>query len=123
MLCMAGIPGAQTAHAQATPPAPPPQTGGTTTLTVTTRLVVLDVVVTDNKGVPRDNLRKEDVHITENGVPVTISTFEPPSVHVPPPLHQVESTADLENYAPQSPVDIIVMDELNTKFEDMAYAR
>ena len=93
------------------------------TITVTTRLVVLDVVVTDSKGNPRTDLQQSDFHITENGQPINIRTFEPPSVHTAPLAHDIESTADLGRYAPQSPVDIIVLDELNTKFEDMAYAR
>jgi len=84
---------------------------------------VLDVVVTDHSGRVRDNLTKDDFHIAENGVPQTILNFEPPSAHVVPTGAPITSTADLEARAPQSPVDIIVLDEMNTSFQDMAFAR
>lgn len=89
----------------------------------TTRLVVLDVVVTDHSGQLRNNLTRDDFHITEDGVPQTVLNFEPPSSHPVPAGASITSTKDLESRAPQSPVDIIVLDEMNTSFQDMAYAR
>lgn len=93
------------------------------TLTLTTRLVVLDVVVTDRDGNLRDDLKREDFQVMENGVPQTIVDFEPPSMHPVPSGAPIESTQDLEARAPQAPVDVIVLDEMNTSFQDMAYAR
>jgi VWFA-related protein len=94
------------------------------TLHATTRLVVLDIVVTDRSGQVRNDLRREDFHVAEDGVPQTILSFEPPSAHpVPSGGPPITSTADLEKRAPQSPVDIIVLDEMNTAFTDMAFAR
>ena len=94
------------------------------TLHATTRLVVLDIVATDRAGQVRNNLTRDDFHITEDGVPQTILSFEPPSAHpVPSGGPPITSTADLEKRAPQSPVDIIVLDEMNTAFTDMAFAR
>jgi VWFA-related protein len=87
------------------------------------RLVVLDVVVTDHSGQLRNNLTRDDFRITEDGVPQTILNFEPPSDHPVPTGSPIASTQDLENRAPQSPVDIIVLDEMNTRFQDMAFAR
>jgi VWFA-related protein len=94
----------------------------TATLHVTTKLVVLDVVVTDKSGNLRNDLKKEDFQITEAGVPQTILHFEPPSVHIVPPGPPVNSTAELERRAPEAPVNVIVLDELNTRFQDMAFA-
>lgn len=91
---------------------------------VTTRLVVLDVVVTDRHGQLRNDLKREDFQVIEDGVPQTIVDFELPSSHpVPSGGPPIESTADLEARAPQAPVDVIVLDEMNTTFQDMAFAR
>lgn len=92
-------------------------------LQVTSRLVVLDVVVTDPEGKLRDDLGEGDFRITENGVPQTVISFEPPSVHPLPSGLPITSTEDLERRAPQSPINIVVLDELNTNFDAMAYAR
>jgi VWFA-related protein len=116
--CLAG-------HGQDAKPEAAPN--GPETLHVTSRLVVLDVVVTDHQGNVRTNLTKDDFHVTENGVPQTLLSFEPPSAHVVPAPGPgdlpITSTADLEKRAPQSPVNVIVLDEMNTAFTDMAFAR
>jgi VWFA-related protein len=93
------------------------------TLQVNARLVVLDVVVTDHSGQVRNNLTRDDFHITEDGVPQTLLNFEPPATHEIPTGAPITSTADLEARAPQSAVDVIVLDEMNTSFQDMAFAR
>src|SRR4051812_37815295 len=46
-----------------------------TTVTVNTRLVQLDVVVTDHKGNPIKDLKKEDFTVLEGGQPQQIATF------------------------------------------------
>jgi len=46
----------------------------------TTRLVILDVVATDDKGQPVSDLKAEDFTVTENGEPQHISEF---SFHYP----------------------------------------
>jgi VWFA-related protein len=104
-------PAAQTAPAQ------------TQTLHVTTQLVVLDVVVTAKDSALRTDLRKDDFHVTEDGVPQKILYFEPPSAHHVPAGIAIHSTAELNAQAPQAPVTVVVLDELNTRFEDMGYAR
>src|ERR1700738_4788255 len=98
-------------------PAPP------YTINVKARLVTLDIVVTDRTGRLRNDLKGDDFQITEDGVRQTITSFEPPSAHTLPIGRPIESTVGLEHSAPQSPVDIVVLDELNTGFQDMAFAR
>jgi VWFA-related protein len=98
-------------------PAPP------YTINVKSRLVTLDVVVTDRAGRLRNDLTVNDFQITEDGVRQTITSFESPSEHTLPVGRSIESTGDLDRIAPQSPVDIVVLDELNTGFQDMAFAR
>jgi len=96
------------------------------TFHVTTRIVVLDVVVKDKKGNIITNLSKNDFTVLEDRQPQTIRTFEPPSAHVMPPdtANQlvVTSAADLPKIG-DAPITILVLDELNTQFSDMAYAR
>lgn len=52
-----------------------PQTA-TPAIKVETRVVLVDVVVTDRKGETIPNLRQEDFQVTEDGKPQTISAFE-----------------------------------------------
>lgn len=98
------------------------------TLTVITRIVVLDVVVTDKKGnlVPR-SFDKDDFTILEDGKPQRIRSFEPPTRHRMPgadaavPAAIVNSAADLKKIG-DAPVTILVLDELNSRFQDRSYA-
>jgi len=96
---------------------------GTTTIQVQSRLVVLDVVVTGKGGQIRNDLKQGDFRIAEDGVPQTILHFEPPADHELPAGPSIQSTSELEKRAPQAPVTVVVLDELNTRFQDMAYAR
>lgn len=96
---------------------------GTYTVRTGTRLVVLDVVVTDRKGNIVNDLKREDFHVTEAGDPQTILNFEQAGSHTTSPALTINSTAELDRLAPRAPVNIILLDEFNTRFEDMAFAR
>jgi VWFA-related protein len=95
------------------------------TIKVTTRIVVLDVVVSDKKGnlVHRD-LNRDDFTVLEDGQPQTVRSFEPPSEHRMPlgDTNIVNSAADLKKIG-DAPVTILVLDELNSRFEDMSFSR
>jgi VWFA-related protein len=116
-------------HGQQAPSSPlaaqSPQAEHTPTLTVTTREVVLDVIVTDKKGnlVHRD-LTSDDFTIREDKQPQHIRSFQPPSQHAlpDPGTPVVNSAADLRKIG-NAPVTILVLDELDSRFEDMSYAR
>jgi VWFA-related protein len=118
-------PPAQTAPQPTTPGAQQPTRNpdGTYTIQANTRIVILDVIATDAKGNIVPGLTKSDFHITESGDPQTISNFEEGSTRLPSPAVDIESTADLDRLAPRSPVNIILLDEFNTRFEDMAFAQ
>jgi VWFA-related protein len=113
MCCLAV--GAAGVYAQEPPDA-------TTTLKLSTRIVVLDVVVTDKKGNLVLDQTRDDFTIVEDRVPQTLRSFEPPATHVLPPNVVVNSAADL-NKIGDAPVTLLVLDELNTRFEDMVYSR
>jgi VWFA-related protein len=110
------LPGATLAAQSAAPPI----------FRVNTRIVLLDVVVTDKKGNVVTNLKQDDFKIYEDKQPQTIKTFETPSAHVMPLSPDgkalVNSAADLPKIG-NAPVTILVLDELNTVFSDMAFAR
>jgi VWFA-related protein len=110
--------------AQPQNPAQPASNGsGGYTMRITSRLVVLDMVVVDGKGAIVKDLKKDDFHVEELGEPQTILNFEVAGAHTPSPDITINSTADLDRLAPRAPVDIILLDEFNTRFEDMAFAR
>jgi VWFA-related protein len=96
---------------------------GTFTIRQTARLVVLDMVVTDAKGNIVTDLKRDDFHVTELNEPQTILNFEEAGSHTLKPEMNINSTADLDRVAPRAPVNIILLDEFNTHFEDMAFAR
>jgi VWFA-related protein len=94
------------------------------TLNVSSRIVLLDVVVTDKQGRPVTDLKQSDFAVYEDKLPQKISSFEVPSVHE---LPVVSSTTELINPDDpksfgQSPVTVLVLDELNTHFEDSSFA-
>jgi VWFA-related protein len=85
---------------------------------VTSALVFLDVTVLDKKGRPVvSGLTKDDFTITEDKEPQPIFSFEPPETHVIAP-----ASGD-GNPDGKAPVTILVLDLLNSSFEDFAYLR
>ncbi len=96
------------------------------TIQVDSRIVLLDISVTDANGKPVTDLRQDEFRITERKVPQTIASFEPPSAHELAAgavgKLVVNSTADLAKIG-QAPIAILILDELNMSFEERAYAR
>ena len=93
------------------------------TLRVKSQEVVLDVVVTDRKGNFVNGLTQSDFTVLEDKTKQRITSFQPPSAHsMAADAPAVNSSADLAKIG-NAPVTILVLDELNTQFTDMAYAR
>jgi len=94
----------------------------------TTRLVQISVVAQDKKGAPVADLTKADCQIRDNGKPQQISAFSVESngklPSAPPKLPANFFTNELEQ-RPGTPssVTVILLDGLNTKWEDQAYAK
>ena len=93
------------------------------TIRTTARLIVLDVVVSDANRNVITGLTRDDFKVVEAGEPQTILNFDTAGALVPPAEMNINSTADLDRLAPRAPVNIIVLDEFSTKFEDRAFAR
>ena len=75
----------------------------------TTRNVILDAVVTDKKGGVVTGLTRKDFVIREDNTPQEIQSFD-----------AVTAGTSAEDATPHT---ILLVDELNTRFEDMAYTR
>src|ERR1700693_2216258 len=96
----------------------------------TTRLVVLDVVVTDHTGKLVTNLSQADFMLLEDGVPQNIASFESPEMRPDAPVfvegkgNKVDLKSPPNGSAPSpSALTILVLDELNSEVLDQAYAR
>ena len=122
LLLAVGLAASLAAVGQAAPPDRLPTPKEIPTFSQATRLVVLDVVVTDEAGQIVPGLGRDDFSLLEDGRPQAIRNFEGLEEHRLPAAVQIESTADLAK-APQTPVTVLVLDELNTAFTDMSYAR
>lgn len=98
----------------------------------TSRLVLLDVVVTDKSGKPVAGLNKEDFTVFEDGRPQRISNFETPEKHLgenptadTSPANRNLSAQHLskqERADAALPESIIVLDDRNTSSEDASFA-
>jgi len=93
------------------------------TLKASAKLVLLDVIVRDAAGNVVTGLVKDDFRVMEAGQPQTVLNFEAAGAHVVRPEVTVRSTRELDRSAPESPVNILLLDEFNTPFGDMAQSR
>ncbi|HTV08339.1 MAG TPA: VWA domain-containing protein [Candidatus Aquilonibacter sp.] len=99
------------------------------TLHTSTELVVLDVVVEDRDGNPYHGLTKDDFVVTEQKKPQTVLNFEEhraastqrPGVEFPklPP----GIFTDYSPVAPDSTLNVLLIDTLNTPMKDQVFVR
>ena len=112
-------PGATPADNGQAAPAP----NAANTIHVTSRLVILDAVVVDKQGNAVTDLTRDQFQVKEDGEEQALRNFDAPGHFTPPADATIDSTADLDRLAPRAPVNIILLDEFNTFFDDMAFAR
>lgn len=94
---------------------------------VTTRLVVLDVVVTDHKGVPLKDLGIDDFRIEEEKQPQKIRVFgfqdaQQQAAAAPPNVPPGRIT-NLPRFKTSGPLNVILLDGLNTNSKNLIYAK
>ena len=128
-----GANSAQTSSPAETQPAKPQAATSSTPITVlkvTTRLVVVDIVVTDHSGTPVTDLKKEDFEVRENGKPqkIVAFAFQPPPSSLPAPQQipkfEPGVYTNLRNINGEvGPPTILLVDALNTPFKDQLYLR
>ena len=97
------------------------------TIRVSTRLVLVDVVVTDKQGKPVSGLKAEDFTIEEKGKKQKIAVFQTPEEaqqqNTPPQLGPGLYTNRPEFRSPGGPLTVLLLDAANTPFQDQAYSR
>lgn len=96
------------------------------TLRAETRLVTVDVVVTDKQGEPISDLKADDFVVEENGKRQQVSVFVPPAgmsrsapVATPPGILSNHP----ENMGPGSVPIVLLLDAVNSPFKEQAYGR
>ncbi len=89
---------------------------------VTSNLVVLDVVATDKAGKVVPDLTKDEFTVYENGVRQTIRTLDSPTERPTIPMVPGHDRNGHPTWG-ESPITVIVLDQLNTPIEEIAYAR
>ena len=111
-------------HAQIPAPAAPPFV-----LHTSAQLVVVDVVAEDKNGHPIHGLKPEDFRVTEGNAPQTIRHVDEHSSLTPtpsgpqlPPLPPSIYT-DYTPIAPNSTLNILLLDALNTPLKDQSFVR
>jgi VWFA-related protein len=95
---------------------------------VNARLVVLDVVITGKDGKPVEGLTANDFQVFEDGKLQRIRSVEPPSAHTLPTETVTAGAAAVFDPAQpasfgRSPVNVLILDQLNTHFADSSFAR
>jgi VWFA-related protein len=123
---------AQTPPPPAAGPAATPQNPQPQVLKVTTHLVLVNVVVHGKKNEPVTGLKKEDFAIFDDGQRQQVATFAIESSRQPAagtkqaklvlPPNTYTNRVDIRPTAPKA-VTIMLLDGLNTRFEDQAYAK
>ncbi len=127
----ASLLGIATLHAQSPAQredAPSVPVAHASSLTVNARLVVLDVVVADQTGKPVPGLTAKDFQVFEDDKQQRIRSIEPPSAHLLPSASIAAGASAVFDPAQpasfgRSPVNILVLDQLNTHFADSSFAR
>jgi VWFA-related protein len=118
--------GAQTGNSQQSSPTPEGRAQPQAVIRSSTRLVILDVVATDDKGQPIIGLTAEDFTALEDGKPQRVSDF---TFHRPAEgattagqlPHDVVSNAPV--YRTNSCLNVILLDAMNTEFASHVYAQ
>lgn len=104
-------------HGQQAQSAPP----NTPTFKITSNLVYLDVTVLDKKGhVVTSGLTRDDFSITEDNQPERIFSFEPPRAHS---AETAGGSAETDSGDGRAPKSIIVLDLLNSSWQQLAHTR
>lgn len=95
------------------------------TIRANTRLVVVDVVVTDKKGQAVTGLKAEDFTVEENGKKQKVSVFVPPGTVQPAaqPLPPGILSNRPEFLRPPGVPTVLLLDVANSPFKDQAYGR
>src|SRR5438874_1729359 len=110
------------------PPSPIPNSASqAATIKSEVRIVLVDVVVTQGNGKPVGGLHKEDLKVTEDGRPQTISFFEEHTGGRVSPVALPPEPSDVYTNYPTikttDSINVLLLDSLNTQATDQVYVR
>ncbi|HEX4604497.1 MAG TPA: VWA domain-containing protein [Candidatus Angelobacter sp.] len=122
---------AETPAPQQTQPQPAGPASTTAVLKVKTRLVVVDVIVLDRKGVPVTDLKAEDFSVREEGTEqkVRVFNFQQPSQAQGQPATLVAATVppgritNMPRFKTNSTLNVLLLDGINVTSQNQKYAR
>jgi len=109
-----------------------PQSGGADdfipSIRVTTKMVVVDAVVTDKAGHPVTDLKAEDFIVEENGKKQKVSSFANESTEAAAQKKPQDLPPNMVSNRPEytmgnGPLTILILDALNTPVQNQQYAR
>ncbi len=102
----------------------------TPTYQVSARDVIVDVVVTNDKGEPVKGLKASDFQVKEDGKPQKVDFFEghtaktlPPGAIAPLPQMPPNVYTNVPPAPPSDAVNVLLLDMLNTPEQNFAYSR
>lgn len=106
----------------------PAQTDQDITIRATTRIVEISVVATDKSGQPVPDLQHDEIELYDGGKPERISVFSMESRAGASSQGQIEDPDVFSNrrdayVGSSSSINIVLLDALNTRFEDQVYAK
>jgi VWFA-related protein len=113
--------------AQSTPQQPQPSAAAT--LHTASKLVIVDVVVTDQQHHPVHNLKRDDFILREDSTQQSIRAFEehipPPSSAKPAPMPTLPPGVftNITTAPTNGPINILLLDTLNTAMSDQSRVR
>ncbi|HEV2349239.1 MAG TPA: VWA domain-containing protein [Terriglobia bacterium] len=107
---------------------PPAKDQAPALLRATTHLVQVNVIALDHRGRPVADLKASDLILTDDGVPQKISVFsleksKPAAGQLSPLAANVFSNRWQDHPGAPTNVTLILLDAINTTFEDQAFAR
>ena len=89
------------------------------TIRVTTRMVLVDVVVTDKHGNAVPGLHPEDFALEENGKPQKIVALSVPTASTDVPTLPPGIYSNRPQFrSPGGPITLMLLDAINTEFSD-----
>src|SRR5258708_4648994 len=97
-----------------------------TVLKTNTRLVMVDVVATNNKGVPVTDLKPEEFTIAEDGKPQKIGSFNFQSPEGSPDADQDKLPKNVVSNVPRgnaTGLNVILLDRINGESRNQVYAQ
>lgn len=128
--------GQQTQPGTAAPPLPDGRSNSrasepASVLKITTRLVLVDVVATDRKGLPVKSLDRDAFTVLEDGKPQAVRVFSFQEGNASPAEQPASSSASLPpdmvtNIRPlknKGPLNVLLLDGLNTRMNNQEYVK